>query len=54
MSIFVVDPDKALKEAQRDFLKKVCLFFFGQDSFYFQFTFRFSCRTQYCVQVFLT
>ena len=54
MSTIVVNPDQVLEEAQRDFLTKVCLFFFGQDSLYFQFTFRFSCRTQYCVQVFLT
>jgi len=34
MSTIVVDSDQALEEAQRDFLKKVCLFFFGQDSFF--------------------
>jgi len=37
MSTIVVDPDHALEKAQRDFLKKVCLFFFfiflGQDHF---------------------
>jgi len=31
MSTIVVDPN--LEEAQHDFLKKVCLFFFGQDHF---------------------